>query len=164
VSSTTPDRRWSPALAGLVAALIAAACEFAPAPPEPQPEPLATTGAATAGPPAISIDETWTVSDRTWTFTGGLDPRGAATNVILEIGHDIANPRAFERDVPVAQDELDAGAISVAIEVPTGRPHVCVRFTATNAAGSGSSRPLCVSTSLPEASVAEVTPLPGASG
>lgn len=156
-----PDR---PVLRRLVVlgvlAVLLSACEFSTQRPVPPPTGPPPVGAAA---PAISIDQRWTTVDGTWTFTGRLDPGGAPTDVILEIGHDIANQRSFEREEPVAQDVMDVGQISVDVEVPSGRPNVCVRFTATNEVGSGSSQPFCVSTTLPGSSVVLVSPAPSPS-
>jgi hypothetical protein len=131
------------ALASAVAAMgVLAGCDAAV---EPSPEP--TEDALPK--PAIQIDETWTAADGQWTFTGVVDPQGDPTAVILEIGPGPFSARIFDQEVPVSADLTDAGPISITTRELPDIPEICVRFAATNGAGTSVSSPLCIPHDLP---------------
>jgi hypothetical protein len=93
--------------------------------------------------PTVQIDPTWTVAGDEWTFRGRVDPRGAPTDVVLEIGPGPASAGRFDIEVPVGQDMTDAATLTISTtEVPESG-EVCVRFTAANELGSSSTSPLC---------------------
>jgi hypothetical protein len=125
---------------GLVTLVVVLGCESAPpsiAPP------------ATGVRPAVQIDPLWTAANGDWTFTGHVDPEGDATDVVLEIGPGPATARRFDARVPVEQDLMAAGPLTIATHEIPDIKDICVRFTATNGAGTTSSSPLCFPHDLP---------------
>lgn len=99
--------------------------------------------------PSVQIDQTWRADNGEWTFTGRVDPQGDPTDVVLEIGPGPATARQFDRQVPVAQDVTEAGPLTITTRDIPDIDEICVRFTATNSAGTSSSTPLCVPHDLP---------------
>jgi len=96
-----------------------------------------------AAQPWIQIDQTWQVADGEWTFTGHVDPQGDATQVIIEIGPGPATARVFDNDLPVAQDVTVPSPLTVTTDEIPDIPEICVRFSATNSAGTSVTTPLC---------------------
>jgi hypothetical protein len=131
----------SVALAGVVVAVAALAGCDATAP----------TAAPTAFAlrPAVQIDSTWQASNGQWTFTGRVDPQGDPTDVVLDVGPGPATTRQFNQQIPVAQDVTEAGPLTITTRDMPDIDEICVRFTATNSAGTSSSTPLCVPHDLP---------------
>jgi hypothetical protein len=134
----------------LIVALALAACEAAPT---PGPSPTS----AFAAKPAIHIDDSWKAANGEWTFTGYVDPGGESTDVILEIGPGPATLRQFDRQLPVVEDLLEAGPLTISTRDIPDIDVICVRFTATNGAGASSSSPLCFPHDLPSF-IADVVP------
>ena len=99
--------------------------------------------------PAIEIDGTWTADGGEWTFTGYVDPARDPTDVVLEIGPGPATLRQFDERVPVAQAVVDAGPLTITTREIPDIDEICVRFSATNSAGTSVSSPLCVPHDLP---------------
>jgi hypothetical protein len=99
--------------------------------------------------PAVQIDGTWTAQNGTWTFTGSVDPLGAPTDVVLDVGPGPQTLRQFDTHLPVAQQVVDAKPLTITTDQIPNIPEICVRFTATNSAGSSSSSPLCFPHDLP---------------
>jgi hypothetical protein len=93
--------------------------------------------------PIVEIDERWTAANGEWTFKGRIDPKGVATDVVLEIGSGPASSGKFETKVPAAQDLTDAATLTITTREIPDVDEVCVRFTATNSVGTSSSTPLC---------------------
>jgi hypothetical protein len=114
--------------------LLSMSCE-----PATSPSPKASLDSI----PAISIDQSWTSTDNVFTFTGSVDPQSLPTLVVLEIGVGPQGSGVFGQSVPVSDRVISPGPVSVQVKVPTAS-EVCVRFTATNEAGTSSSRPLCI--------------------
>lgn len=142
----------SVALVGVViGAVTLGGCDLAPEPSLAAPTPLALK-------PAVQIDQTWQASNGQWTFTGRVDPQGDATDVVLEVGPGPATLRQYDRQIPVDQDLTDAGPISIATRDIPDIDDICVRFTATNSAGTSSSTPLCVPHDLPSFVIDDVPP------
>ena len=123
-------------------ALAVLGCGPGPLPPTASPTLLAVR-------PAVQIVQEWTAVDDEWTFTGNVDPQGDATDVVLEVGPGPANARRFDTKVPVAQDLMAAGPLTVATRAIPDINEICVRFTATNSGGTSSSSPLCFPHDLP---------------
>jgi len=136
-----------------LATVALAGCDAAPT-PSPSPSPTS----AFAAKPAIHIDDSWKSLDGEWTFTGYVDPEFESTDVILEIGPGPATLRQFDRQVPVAQDLLEAGPLTITTQDIPDIDVICVRFTATNSAGTSSSSPLCFPHDLPSFAVDSVPP------
>ena len=127
-------------LAALGTAVVAAACGMPPPSLAPTP---------TAERPAIRIDPTWTAANGEWTFTGQVDPFGEATDVVLEVGPAPATARVFDTELPVANDLTQAGPLSITTrDLPDG-DDLCVRFAASNSAGTTWSTPLCFPRAVP---------------
>jgi hypothetical protein len=93
--------------------------------------------------PAVRIDTSWTTVGDQWTFTGQVDPDGDPTDVVLEVGPGPATARRFDAELPVADDLIAAGPLTFTTRDIPDIDEICVRFTATNAAGTASSSPLC---------------------
>lgn len=117
---------------------------------------LAPTAAALR--PAVQIDPSWQAANGQWTFTGRVDPQGDPTVVVLEVGPGPATTRQFDRQLPVAQDLTDAGPLTITTRDIPDTDEICVRFSATNSAGTSSSTPLCVPHDLPSFVVDTVPP------
>jgi hypothetical protein len=131
----------SVALAGVIVGMAAlAGCDATP-----------PTAAPTAFSlrPAVQIDGTWQADNGQWTFTGRVDPQGDPTDVVLDVGPGPATVRQFNQQVPVAQDVTRAGPLTITTGEIPDIDEICVRFTATNSAGTSSSTPLCVPHDLP---------------
>lgn len=125
----------------LLAAAAVAACDAtAPSPSVSETAPPAK--------PSVTI-ETWGVSAGTWSFNGHVDPQGDPTDVILEIGPGPQTARIFNEQVPVASDLVDAGPLTATTAKIPDIPEICVRFAATNSAGTSLSTPLCFPHDLP---------------
>ena len=125
-----------------VVLIAALGCGSGPPPPTASPTTLSVR-------PAVQIDQTWTATNGLWTFKGDVDPEGDATDVVLEIGPGPATARRFDGKVVVAQDLVDAGPLTIATREIPDLKDICVRFTATNSAGTSSSSPLCFPHDLP---------------
>jgi hypothetical protein len=87
--------------------------------------------------------------DDLWTFTGNVDPQGDATDVILEVGPGPTTARRFDTKVPVQQDLMAAGPLTIETREIPDIDEICVRLTATNSGGTASSSPLCFPHDLP---------------
>lgn len=150
--STRIGHAYPRAIAILAAALVAAACDAtAPASATPPGSTPTPTVGVFADRPGIAIDTTWTHQGAGWTITGSVDPHGSPTDVVLGIGPGPETLRQFPTDVPVAQGVTVAGPLSITTDKIPDIPLICVRFTATNAAGASSSSPLCFPHDLPTA-------------
>jgi hypothetical protein len=132
---------WSVALAGVVGTAVVAGCIA--------PTPSATPTVPPPPKPSVQIDPTWQAEGGEWTFTGRVDPQGDPTDVVLEIGPGPFTARQFDRQVPVAQDLTAAGPLTITTRDFPDIDEICVRFTATNSAGTSSTSPLCVPHDLP---------------
>jgi len=131
----------SVALAGVIVAMAAlAGCDATP--PTAAPTAFALR-------PAVQIDGTWQASDGQWTFTGRVDPQGDPTDIVLDVGPGPATVRQFNQQIPVDQDVTDEGPLTITTRDIPDIEEICVRFTATNSAGTSSSTPLCVPHDLP---------------
>lgn len=106
--------------------------------------------------PAVSIDATWISSDGRWTFAGQIDPQGDPTDVVLEVGPGPANLRNFDARLPVAQGLVDPGPLTITTSDLPDIAEICVRFSATNSAGTSVSTPLCVPHDLPTPAVPSI--------
>jgi hypothetical protein len=127
---------------GAVALLVVLGCGTSPPPPTASPTVLAVR-------PAVLIEQTWTAANGQWTFGGTVDPEGDPTDVVLEIGPGPATARRFDAKVPVEQDLITAGPLTITTRAIPDIDEICVRFTATNSAGASSSSPLCFPHDLP---------------
>jgi hypothetical protein len=112
--------------------------------------------AAFADRPGIQLDTTWTALNGQWTFTGNVDPNGAPTGVVLEIGPGPITARVFDTQVTVADHVAAAMPLTITTTKIPNIPQICVRFTASNSVGTSWSTPLCFPHDLPTA------PPPGA--
>ncbi len=121
----------------LVAALALVGCDDTPKPS------ASPTEAAAALRPGIQIDPSWTALDGRWTFTGQVDPRGDPTDVVLEVGPGPSNLRKFDAKLTVARGATTKGPLTITTSEIPNIPEICVRFSATNSAGSSSSTPVC---------------------
>lgn len=131
----------SVALAGVIVAIAAlAGCDASTPTPSPT---------AFASRPAVQIDGTWQASNGQWTFTGRVDPQGDPTDIVLDIGPGPATTRQFDQRIPVAQGLTEAGPLTITTRDIPDIAEICVRFTATNSAGTSSSTPLCIPHDLP---------------
>ena len=122
---------------GLVALGAVLGCGTSPPPSTAAPTTLAVR-------PAVQIVQEWTAVDGLWTFAGNVDPQGDATDVILEVGPGPTTARRFDTKVPVQQDLMAAGPLTIATRAIPDIDEICVRFTATNSIGTTSSEPLCL--------------------
>lgn len=118
--------------------VLLAACDSAVPTVAPSPTP-----GVFESPPGVAIDGTWTAKDGQWTFTGSVDPQGAPTDVLLQIGPGPETLRQFDTQVPVAQQLADAGPLTVTTAQIPKIALICVRFAATNRAGTSYTQPLC---------------------
>ena len=116
------------------AAVVLAGCGAEATPPSPS---------ANAERPGIQIDPIWQNDAGTFTFTGTVDPQGAATDVVLEIGPGPSTLRQFSSRIDVAAGIIDQSPVTVSTRDIADIPEICVRFTATNSAGTSSTTPLC---------------------
>lgn len=135
VTRPTVPRALAVAVAGLLLALVGCAGLAPSASPTPS-----------AFRPAISIDESWTAIGGQWTFTGTVDPEGEPTDVVLEVGSSF---QSFQGEVPVAEGLTTAGPLEITTDQIPDIDDICVRFKATNAAGTSVSTPLCFPHDLP---------------
>lgn len=127
---------------GSVVLVVVLGCGTTPPPPTASPTVPAVR-------PAVLIEQTWTAANGQWTFGGTVDPEGDATDVVLEIGPGPATARRFDAKVPVEQDLTTAGPLAITTAAIPDIDEICVRFTATNSAGTSSSSPLCFPHDLP---------------
>jgi hypothetical protein len=104
--------------------------------------------------PSVQIDGTWTAANGQWTFTGLVDPEGSPADVILDVGPGPDTLRHFDTHLPVAQAVATAGPLRISTRAIPNIPQICVRFTATNQAGTSSTTPLCFPHDLPTAAPA----------
>jgi hypothetical protein len=111
-----------------------------------------------AAKPVVEIDPTWGSTNGEWTFTGRVDPRGAATDVVLEAGPGTSTGRRFDRQFAVAYGVVDPGPLTIATSDIADITQVCVRFTATNIAGTSWTAPLCFSHDMPSIVADDVPP------
>jgi hypothetical protein len=93
--------------------------------------------------PTVRIDRDWTAANGEWTFTGRVDPGGAPTNVVLEIGRGPETAAQYDNQVSVARNLAELATLDVTTREFPDIDEVCVRFTATNNLGTASSSPLC---------------------
>ena len=93
--------------------------------------------------PGVTIDGTWTAQNGRWTFTGSVDPLGAPTDVVLDVGPGPQTLRQFDTHLPVVRQVVDAQALTITTDQIPDIPEICVRFTATNRVGSSVTPPLC---------------------
>lgn len=128
----------------LGALLLLAACDAS----APTPSPLSTPGVF-ADRPAVGISNSWTAQDGKWTFTGSVDPLGAPTDVVLEVGPGPETLRQFDTHLDVVQQVAIAQELTITTDQIPNVPEICVRFTATNSVGSSSSSPLCFPHDVP---------------
>ena len=136
------------AIAIAAIALVAAACDATAPSPTTGVTPGPTRGVF-ADRPGIAIDQTFGRLSGRWSFSGRVDPQGAPTDVVLEIGPGPETLRQFYTQVPVAQGVTTASPVSVTTtDIPDTR-EICVRFTATNTSGTSSTTPLCFPHDLP---------------
>ena len=98
---------------------------------------------ASAARPAVQIDPSWQATDGQWTFTGHVDPEDDSTDVVLEVGPGPVTARQFDRQIPVTQGLTDPGPLTITTRDIPDIDEICVRFTATNRAGTSWSTPLC---------------------
>jgi hypothetical protein len=124
----------------LVCVIVLAACDATT--PTVAPSPTANPSTLAAR-PAIRIDPSWKASNGRWTFTGTVDPQGDPTDVILEIGPGPSTLRHFDQQVSVANGLTDPGPLTISTTNIPDIPEICVRFSATNGAGTSSTSPLC---------------------
>lgn len=109
-----------------------------------------TTGpGAVAAQPAIQIDPTWKAANGQWTFTGQVDPQGDSTDVKIQIGPGPATTRVFDKELPVAQGLTVPSPLTITTGEIPDIPEICVRFSATNSAGTSLTSPLCFPHDLP---------------
>ena len=104
---------------------------------------------APPGTPTVEIDATWAKGDSGWSFTGRFDPNGSPTDVVLDIGRGPAADPTFTDHVPVQAALVEQATLTFSTTKIPDAPEVCVRFTATNALGTVSSKPLCFDPSAP---------------
>jgi hypothetical protein len=128
----------APALAAVLAALIVAACTVDEQPTErvrPTPTP---------GPPSLRFSSSTgsTFDGRIWTISVIVDPKGVPTDVVAEwhVGRD---ELPFDGSVPVADDVIDVGRVSVRTTELPSEVGFCYRFTATNELGAASTDAVC---------------------
>ena len=124
------DRGWRVLI--LLGVAVVAAC--VPAPPATSPPPPPTAPTVVLG--------NWTATDGQYTFTGSVNPRGSPADVVLEYGIGPVSAPVYDQSIPVEEGMLTAAAVSATVELEDG-VEFCVRFTATNEVGSGSSQPYC---------------------
>jgi hypothetical protein len=127
-------------VAAIAGIMVLAGCDTSAPTVAPNPTANPSTFAAR---PAIRMDPRWTASNGAWTFTGTVDPQGDPTDLILEIGPGPSTLRRFDQQVPVAQAVAEAGPVTVTTRAIPDIPEICVRFSATNSAGTSSTSPLC---------------------
>lgn len=143
----TMIRPRSLALVAVAAATILGGCGGPTSTPTPQ-----------AAVPVVEIDPAWGSIDGEWTFTGRVDPRGAETDVVLEAGPGTSTGRRFDRQFAVAYGVVAPGPLTVVTRDLADILQVCVRFTATNSAGTSWSAPLCFAHDLPSTIADDVPP------
>lgn len=120
------------------AALVIAACAVAPEPTEQvRPTP-------TPGPPSVRFSSSTgsTFDGRTWTLSVIVEPKGLPTNVVAE-WHGGIDVGPFDGSVPVADDVLEAGRVTVQTTDLPSDVGFCYRFTATNDLGAASTDAVC---------------------
>lgn len=108
-----------------------------------------TAPGAVAAQPAIQIDPTWTSANGQWTFTGNVDPQGDSTDVKIQIGPGPATTRVFDKELPVAKGLTVPSPLTITTGEIPDIPEICVRFSATNSAGTSLTSPLCFPHDLP---------------
>ena len=104
---------------------------------------------APPGAPTVTIDPKWTTVNGGWTFIGLVDPKGAPTDVVLEIGPGPASAGQFDTTVQAADGMTEAAKVEVTTRSVPATDEICARFTATNSIGTASSTTLCVPQDLP---------------
>lgn len=116
-----------------------AACAVNPRPSDPvRPTP-------TPGPPSIrpAAGTSGIFDGRTWTLYVTVEPKGVATDVVIEWGTGTENG-PFDHVIPMAEAVVVAGRVSTQTsELPADAAY-CLRFTATNSFGSASTPPYCM--------------------
>lgn len=98
---------------------------------------------APPGTPTVEIDPHWATADGKWSFTGRIDPKGAPTDVVLELGRGPSAAPKYSTRIPVQTDLAEQATVTFATDQVPDAAEVCVRFSATNAVGTVSSEPLC---------------------
>jgi hypothetical protein len=148
--STRIGHAYPRAIATVAIALLAAACDATAPSASPGVNPTATPGTF-ADRPGVAIDQTFGRQAGRWTFSGSVDPQGAATTVVLEVGPGPETLRQFDTQLPVATGVTSVGPVTITTPSIPDIPEICVRFTATNSVGSSSTSPLCFPHDLPTA-------------
>ena len=135
-----------PVIVALLAAavVVLAGCDTSAPTGAPSPTP-----GAFADRPGVTIDGTWTAQNGRWTFTGSVDPLGAPTDVVLDVGPGPQTLRQFDSHLPVVRQVADAQVLAITTDQIPNIPERCVRFTATNQVGSSSTPPLCFPHDIP---------------
>jgi hypothetical protein len=138
VTDSTGRLRIAAALAlGIVLAASMVGCIAEPAPTErvrPTPTP---------GPPSIRpASGSSTFDGRIWTLHVVVEPKGEPTDVVIEWGTG-TETGPFDHLIPMAEDVVDIGQVSIqTTELPADFAY-CIRFTATNSFGTASTPARC---------------------
>ena len=74
---------------------------------------------------------------------------GDPTDVVLEIGPGPITLRKFDQQLPVDQGLIHPGPLAITTPDIPNIDEICVRFTATNSAGTSLSTPLCFPHDVP---------------
>jgi hypothetical protein len=139
----------------VIGAAVLAGCDAQVPSGAPNPRSSPTTFALK---PAVRMDPSWQSSNGLWTFTGQVDPEFDSTDVVLEIGPGPATARQFDQRITVAQDLTAPGALTITTRDIPDIDDICVRFAATNSAGTSFTTPLCFPHDLPSFVIDEVPP------
>jgi hypothetical protein len=78
---------------------------------------------------------------------------------VLEVGPGPATVRQFDQQIPVVEDIVEPGPLTIRTSAIPDIDEICVRFTATNSAGTSSSTPLCFPHDLPSLVVDVLPPV-----
>jgi hypothetical protein len=98
----------------------------------------------TPGPPSLRSSSTaGTFDGRIWTISVIVEPKSLPTDVVLEY-HRGLEDGPFDFVIPVAEDVLDVGRVSIQTTDLPADQAFCYRFTATNELGIASTDPNCL--------------------